>query len=66
MAWPTTRYAQTLDHLIHQPSLIFGGNMTGLKAILVSQFVVLATTTGNPQGKQWAGLFWFVFSPRKK
>lgn len=26
MAWSKTRYAQTLDHLLHKISLVFSGN----------------------------------------
>jgi hypothetical protein len=43
MAWPKTRYAQTLEHFSHQTSSIFGGNKTGRKEIPLPPFVLTSS-----------------------
>jgi len=41
MAWSKTPFGQTLDHLIHQPILIFGGNRREGETGLYSPFVLM-------------------------
>ena len=43
MAWSITPFGQTLDHLVHQSTLIFGGNRRGVRSFSNFRFVLISS-----------------------